>query len=295
MTIVNHPLVLDVGPPELTDQFSGPICNVELRNSTASDLFVVLSYYNNNITFHSDEKHENKSDSFIKIKVRHPEILANILLKGPPKFTVFRSWPRSPSGRVIPDELHLIHRGKTTPNGLPWGATIFDFYHFALDPSESSNIYSGSQLSEWSKAIGEEGLAKDEIEWASMEGMPRIIELYPPSMSVVIQEENIRARKEGWGISMPKDVALDSIDCAPDNVRVRPLCLLPMLTNPAIQPVDIQTFESPKPMASRSFQLSNRMSANPYSYPSTTEEDRSSRPVESPCHGQSKPLRQGTL
>jgi hypothetical protein len=180
--------------------------------------------------------------------------------------------------------LRLIHCGKTTPNGLPWGATVFDFYYFALDPS--SNIYSGSQLLEWSKAIGEEVLAKDEIEWASIEETPRIIDLYPPSMSVVIQEENIRARKEGWGISMPKDVALESIDCAPDTVRVRPLHLLLVLTtNPAIQPVDIQTFELPKPMASHSFQLSNRTSAKPYSYPSTTEEDRSSRPMESPCHG----------
>ena len=217
MTIVDHPLILDVSPPELIDPDPGPTCNPESQKFTIADLFILLSSYN--MPFHSDEQPGSKSDSIVTIKIRYP--LDKISLSGHPKRRIFRCWPRSPSGTPIPNELHSIHRGKTTPNGLPWGATVFDFYH-VLQDSLKLNIYTGSQLLEWSKANGEESLAKAEIEWASREEKPRIIDPYPPRMSLAIQEENIRARKVGWGTSMPKDKpeVMDSVDHTED-VRVK--------------------------------------------------------------------------
>jgi hypothetical protein len=101
-----------------------------------------------------------------------------------------------------------------TPNGLPWGATIFDFYTVQQpdDPKER-NVLSGSQLLEWSKTNGEDVLAKGEIEWARREREPCVLGPLPHGSFVVEQEANIRARKEGWGTSIPRDkLTIDPAD-----------------------------------------------------------------------------------
>lgn len=158
-------------------------------------------------------------DIITTVKIRDAKVFENIALNGPPELTVFRSWPHSPSN--IPDPSKFDYRGKLTPNCLPWGATIFDFYTVeeSGDPSGTSKngkIFSGSQLLEWSKANanGEDGLAKDEIEWARREEEPCVLEPPAHGLYVVEQEANIRARKEGWGTSLPRDAdaIMNSVD-----------------------------------------------------------------------------------
>jgi hypothetical protein len=184
-----------------------------------ADFLVILSYYN--ATACIDDKPGNpKSDGITTVKVWHPGVFEDIVLEGPPKRTVFRRWPQSPSCKLVPNEPNYC--GKATPNGLPWGATIFDFYYARQCPpiSMAWNVYTGSQLLEWSKANGEDDWAKDEIEWARREEEPHVLEPCAPGTFLENQEENIRARREGWGTSMPKDVGLNTIDIAADNVRV---------------------------------------------------------------------------
>lgn len=199
--------------PELAFNF----CKEEPRSFTVPDLFVILSYYNTAIR--SDHRPQNpNSDAITTVKIWQPDVFDEIVANGPPKRTIFRSWPRSPSSKPSPRDRD--YRGKTTPNGLPWGATVFDFYYIRQpDHCPAWKVCTGSQLLEWSQANGEEDWAKDEIEWAKREEEPHVIEPCAPYTFLAEQEENIKARKEGWGISMHngKGAVLNSIDLATDH------------------------------------------------------------------------------
>jgi hypothetical protein len=195
---------MNIDPPQIDSSESReiPIINEEIKNSTVAEVVDVPPF--------CDGKAGNAKslDIITTVKVRDAQVFENIALNGPPKLTVFRSWPHSPSS--IPDPSKFKYRGKVTPNGLPWGATIFDFYTVQQpdDPSGIStarNIFSGSQLLEWSKATGVDVLAKDEIEWVRREEEPCVLEPPAHGLYVVEQEANIRARKEGWGTSIPRD------------------------------------------------------------------------------------------
>lgn len=99
---------------------------------------------------------------------------------------VFCQWPRDPKGKLIETP-----PGKCTPNGLPWGATLFDFYmvNRAPDIPGFMTITTGSKLAAWTKANNETEIAADEIEWAEREEEPKEI----PPCDVV---ESIRTNED---------------------------------------------------------------------------------------------------
>jgi hypothetical protein len=207
---------IDLAQIDSSEPREMPIIRKETQNSTVAEVVAIdVPPFCDAVTINP-----KSLDIITTVKIWDAHVFENIALNGPPRLTVFRSWPHSPSS--IPDPSKLGYRGKVTPNGLPWGATIFDFYTVRQpeDPrgiSKAKNVFSGSQLLEWSKANGENIFAKDEIEWARREEEPFVLEPPAHGLFVVEQEANIRARKEGWGMSMPRDTVLNSIDPT-DNV-----------------------------------------------------------------------------
>lgn len=89
------------------------------------------------------------------------------------KRAVFRSWPRRPHGKhIISTEKPL---GTLSPDGYPWGATLYDFYavHRFPDIQLAISYMTGSALLQAMKALDELDAAVPEIEWAMSEGKPR--------------------------------------------------------------------------------------------------------------------------
>ncbi|KAF9219164.1 hypothetical protein BS17DRAFT_789925 [Gyrodon lividus] len=97
------------------------------------------------------------------------------LLYGTKKRAVFREWPRDPKGKHILPDPDL--KGKSTPNELPWGATLYDFFIVRRIPEIPNAItkMTGSKLLKVMEKLGELGSAKHEVEWAVMEEDPKII------------------------------------------------------------------------------------------------------------------------
>ena len=89
------------------------------------------------------------------------------------KRVVFRGWPRDPNGKPLCFSESDI-RGKETPNGLSWGATLYDFYHVQAIPQIENfiSITSGSRIAAAVRAVGETDVAADELAWADQEADP---------------------------------------------------------------------------------------------------------------------------
>ncbi|KAG6379311.1 hypothetical protein JVT61DRAFT_11766 [Boletus reticuloceps] len=87
---------------------------------------------------------------------------------------VFRSWPRDPNGQTLMPNDEL--RGTLSPDGYPWGATLYDIYSVNRIPSvfNLKSYTTGSMLHQVMEAMGELDAAAPEIEWAKTEGQPRI-------------------------------------------------------------------------------------------------------------------------
>ncbi|KAG8214876.1 hypothetical protein J3R82DRAFT_10046 [Butyriboletus roseoflavus] len=87
---------------------------------------------------------------------------------------VFRLWPRDPNGKcLMPSEQP---RGTLSPDGYPWGATLYDLYvvqRIPMFPNAVSTM-TGSGIWEAMKELGELDVAVSEIEWAKSEGKPRV-------------------------------------------------------------------------------------------------------------------------
>ncbi|KIJ61098.1 hypothetical protein HYDPIDRAFT_31609 [Hydnomerulius pinastri MD-312] len=94
-------------------------------------------------------------------------------LYGTKKRVIFRQWPRDPKGKPLLPFAEL--KGKSTPNGFAWGATLYDFYHVRRLPALPGAIamMPGSKLAKVMKELGELETAKDELEWAEAEADPR--------------------------------------------------------------------------------------------------------------------------
>lgn len=89
------------------------------------------------------------------------------------KRAVFRVWPRDPNGMVIESQQP---RGTLSPDGYPWGSTLYDIfavYRFPKIPNIVSTM-SGSGILEAMEELGELDTAAPEIEWARSEGKPRV-------------------------------------------------------------------------------------------------------------------------
>lgn len=115
---------------------------------------------------------------------------------------VFCQWPRDPKGERIETP-----SGKHTPNGLPWGATLFDFYMVNRAPSLQGimTVTTGSKLAAWMKAHNETEIAADELEWAECEAEPRKI----PTCDIV---ELIRTNEDHVHSRMAKLFGAESLE-----------------------------------------------------------------------------------
>ncbi|KIK82200.1 hypothetical protein PAXRUDRAFT_725815 [Paxillus rubicundulus Ve08.2h10] len=93
---------------------------------------------------------------------------------GTKKRVTFREWPRDPKGKPI---LPLAEfKGRTTPNKLSWGATLFDFFTVRRIPGLNAiTTMTGSKLLQVMENIGELGYAKAEVEWAATEQDPKVV------------------------------------------------------------------------------------------------------------------------
>ncbi|KAJ7074284.1 hypothetical protein C8F01DRAFT_929860, partial [Mycena amicta] len=92
----------------------------------------------------------------------------------------FREWPRDPKAAFTKGE----QLGKQTPNGLLWGATLYDFYFVRPMPDVPSYLITttGSRLADKMRQIGEVDYAKDELQWADQEAHPeQYVPLAPPA------------------------------------------------------------------------------------------------------------------
>ena len=90
------------------------------------------------------------------------------------KRAIFRLWPRDPKGMpIIPTDKP---RGMLSPDGYPWGATLYDIYSVRRLPNIPNMVsfMTGSALREVMEAMGEVDVAAPEIEWARSEGKPRV-------------------------------------------------------------------------------------------------------------------------
>ncbi|KAF9233296.1 hypothetical protein BU15DRAFT_54064 [Melanogaster broomeanus] len=91
---------------------------------------------------------------------------------GAKKRVVFRLWPRDPKGKPILPFAEL--KGKSTPNGFAWGASLYDFYNVCRIPGVSAIAkLSGSKLLNVMSELGE-FYAKAELLWAVGEEDPRV-------------------------------------------------------------------------------------------------------------------------
>lgn len=116
---------------------------------------------------------------------------------------IFSIWPRPEPSPSATSEDPPPHKdipskgffGKMTPNGLLWGATLFDFYFVQrlFDRPELKSILTGSKLATWAKANGEtDGPMKACLEWAENEKDPELIAPYDIQELVRNREKSIR-------------------------------------------------------------------------------------------------------
>jgi hypothetical protein len=90
------------------------------------------------------------------------------------KRAVFRLWPRDPKGKpFMPGKKP---KGTLSPDGYPWGATLYDIYSVNRLPEVPGMVstMTGSAICEAMEELGELDVAAPEIEWAKSEGKPRV-------------------------------------------------------------------------------------------------------------------------
>lgn len=123
---------------------------------------------------------------------------------------IFRHWPRDPNGEVI----STIPGGKYTPNDLPWGATLWDFYSVLRIPSVPGfvSFTTGSRLAATMRQFKELEHAKYELDWADEEADP--VQLRPADIAELIEGYEARVRM-GLAKSMPRVVPTDPVDTTP--------------------------------------------------------------------------------
>ncbi|KAF8432744.1 hypothetical protein L210DRAFT_3650200 [Boletus edulis BED1] len=102
----------------------------------------------------------------------------------PPRPTLPTGWGRPLEEQpFIPSLDHTVPlisndklRGTLSPDGYPWGATLYDIYSVNKIPSVFGlmTFTTGSMLRQVMEAMGELDAAAPEIEWAKTEGQPRI-------------------------------------------------------------------------------------------------------------------------
>jgi hypothetical protein len=88
------------------------------------------------------------------------------------KRAVFRFWPRDADAKLLKKG---EFPGTQSPDGYPWGATLYDFYSVNRIPTipDYVSFTTGSSLFQMAQALGELDVAAPEIEWAKLEGQPR--------------------------------------------------------------------------------------------------------------------------
>lgn len=113
---------------------------------------------------------------------------------------ISRSWPRDPKGQQITFDDTLP--GKTTSNGVLWGATLLDFFRVCRIPEVQNflTLTTGSKMAAWMKKNGEEECSAEEMAWAEMEGDPR--EVPPCSIAILIEPMDMQIAWGGCGESM---------------------------------------------------------------------------------------------
>ena len=175
---------------------SGSMCfhREEQRSFVAADLSSFLSD-NSHISKCGDtEAEKSETSPGIIISTVKTPIFDNVAATGPTR-SVFRCWPWPATAGPICFEQALC--GKRTPNGLLWGATVFDCYSVQKVPNIWT-ISMGSTLLDRTEQSGED-YAMDEIEWAKREKAPHVVEPCPHGTFLENQEQNIRSRAAGWG------------------------------------------------------------------------------------------------
>ena len=195
------------------------------------------------------------------------------------KRSIFRRWPRSPTGKPIRPTNSL--KGKETPNGIQlWGATMFDFYRVQRFPDISGllTITTGSKLLRWMKANGELDAAKDEIEWAEHEEGPKIIEPYP--LRNLIENEEVMIRIRVLGEPMFKNDKDKMGDSEVDHSFFCP-------SRSSLTKADVNL---PFALAPGSIQLPNSISTDQITAPLSSKDDHSPRSLESSSSRLVQPL-----
>ena len=87
---------------------------------------------------------------------------------------MFRLWPRDPKGKpFMPSDKP---KGTLSPDGYPWGETLYDIYCVDRLPDVPGvvSMMTGSAICEGMLELGELDAAAAEIEWAKSEGKPRV-------------------------------------------------------------------------------------------------------------------------
>ncbi|KAJ7273171.1 hypothetical protein C8J57DRAFT_267752 [Mycena rebaudengoi] len=119
---------------------------------------------------HSGANNEEAPDEKLEEPPLNPHMPPQWLLDSRPEARfIFRRWPRDPNGPWITTK--KLPQGKETPNGLPWGATLYDFFSHG----QAFGIVSfstGGCLARKMREIGELDAAAAEIAWADEEPDP---------------------------------------------------------------------------------------------------------------------------
>lgn len=85
---------------------------------------------------------------------------------------IFREWKLDPAGPTVPIE---PMPGKTTPNGILWGETLFNFYHcFKLHIPSYASYTTSSVMATWCKSVGQT-YAEFDLDFAEKEDNPTLV------------------------------------------------------------------------------------------------------------------------
>jgi hypothetical protein len=106
-------------------------------------------------------------------------------------------WPRDPKGHSIKTRLSELSYGKTTPSGLHWGASVYNWYWYNRIPGVENFVSkaTSSQLAGYMRAHGEL-YAKDLFAIADEEPDP---ELLPPYdlRQLILESDEWEPEKRG--------------------------------------------------------------------------------------------------
>ncbi|KAF8557556.1 hypothetical protein OG21DRAFT_277328 [Imleria badia] len=180
------------------------------------------------------------------------------------KRAVFRLWPRDPKGEpLVPNEKL---KGTLSPDGYPWGATLYDIYHVNRIPGVTGlmSVMTGSALCQAVTALGELDAAAPEIEWSMLEGKPRMegvadteelircidtrLHLWPSLMKGMMGMEMEMDEEEDEEDQNEEDSEEESDDeVVPVDNGVEPKCIPPPPTIPVTSPFHPSHYPKPWP------------------------------------------------